>query len=205
MFKGILHLHITAVVLFMLLYIIKTILLLLNKTETLEKVKQKMRIPEMIISTLFLLTGIYLIMNIPNPTSVFMVVKLALVLASIPLAVIGFKKSNKILAVCSVLCIIIAYGMAEMSKKAATKPTVQLADANKNDGAVIYTSYCKSCHGDDGKLMLAGAKDLSISSIDVTEVYNQVKNGKGAMPAYESSLSEEQLNAVSAYVLTLRQ
>ncbi|MBP9069466.1 MAG: SirB2 family protein, partial [Bacteroidia bacterium] len=65
MYKGFLHTHILVVTLFLLLYVIKTILLLSNRTDLLQKFSKMFKIPEMIISTLFLITGIYLATQLP--------------------------------------------------------------------------------------------------------------------------------------------
>ncbi|MEO1448463.1 MAG: SirB2 family protein, partial [Bacteroidota bacterium] len=111
MYTGLLHTHRLVVILFLLLYVVKWVLLLANKKELLERINKATRVPEMIISTLFLLTGIGLAINIAQLTSMFWI-KLVLVLGSIPLAVIGFRKSNKILATLSILLIVGAYGLA---------------------------------------------------------------------------------------------
>ena len=113
---GIRHTHLLVVILFLLIYLIKTTLLLMNKQETLMKFSKMVKVPEMIVSTLFLVTGIYMLTQVPEIKSL-LIIKIAAVFLSIPLAVIGFKKQNKILAVASLLLIVGAYGLAEMSKK----------------------------------------------------------------------------------------
>ena len=65
MYKGILHSHYLVVVLFLLIYVIKTILLLSNKNDLLAKFSKKVKIAEIIISVLFLVTGIYLSTQLP--------------------------------------------------------------------------------------------------------------------------------------------
>ena len=54
-----LHTHYLMVVLFTLIYLIKTILLLSDRDELLEKFKKKTKIAEMIVSFGFLATGIF--------------------------------------------------------------------------------------------------------------------------------------------------
>ena len=58
---GIRHTHLLTVVLFLLIYLIKTFLLLTNKNEKLASFTKAVKVPEMIISALFLGTGIYLL------------------------------------------------------------------------------------------------------------------------------------------------
>src|ERR1700741_142838 len=119
MYKGFLHTHILVVTLFLLLYLVKTILLLSNRNDLLQKFSKMFRIPEMIISTLFLVTGIYLALQLPfgGKYDYLFWIKIAMVLASIPIAVVGFKKSNKILAALSLLLITGSYGLAEVYGK----------------------------------------------------------------------------------------
>lgn len=67
-------------------------------------------------------------------------------------------------------------------------------------GKLIYKQYCVLCHGVDGKLGLSGAKDLSISEIDMEERINQITNGKGMMTPYKDILTKEQIQSVAEYL-----
>ncbi len=107
--------HLVSVILFLLIYVIKTVLLLGNSKENLARFTKVLKVPEMIISVLFLGTGIYMITKVPV-ISTLLIIKLVCVAAAIPVAIIGFKKGNKVLAVFSLLLIISAYGLAEMHK-----------------------------------------------------------------------------------------
>ncbi|MGB3947064.1 MAG: SirB2 family protein [Bacteroidia bacterium] len=191
------HTHILSVVLFLVIYLIKTILLLTNKEEGLAKFTKIVKVPEMIISTLFLVTGVYMITQIPEIKSL-LIIKIVLVLASIPLAIIGFKKKNKALAVISLLLIIMAYGLAEMSKKQKSKAMENISQSNIN-GQELYNVSCASCHGADGKQGLMGASDLSVSALDINAKIDIIKNGKGAMAAFGGTLTDEQIRAVAEY------
>ncbi|MCE9540387.1 MAG: cytochrome c [Bacteroidetes bacterium] len=199
---GIRHTHLLSVILFLLIYLIKTVLLLSNKNEGLAKFTKAVKVPEMIVSTLFLATGIYLITQIPEIKSL-LIIKIVAVLISIPLAIIGFKKKNKVLAVFSLLLIIGAYGMAEMSKKQKSK-SMEALSANTLNGQELFNASCISCHGADGKLGLMEASDLSISTIDFAAKIEIIKNGKGAMTPFAEILSEEQIKAVAEYTESLK-
>ena len=72
------------------------------------------------------------------------------------------------------------------------------------DGKTLYKERCVSCHGVDGKLGFAGAKDLTQSCKSVQEIVNQVMNGKGAMTAYKNILTSEEIEAVSLYAASLQ-
>ena len=199
---GIRHTHLLVVILFLLIYLIKTTLLLMNKQETLMKFSKMVKVPEMIVSTLFLVTGIYMLTQVPEIKSL-LIIKIAAVFLSIPLAVIGFKKQNKILAVASLLLIVGAYGLAEMSKKQKSKSMDAISESTVN-GEELYNASCVSCHGADGKLALMGAKDLTKSAMDLNAKVEIIKNGKNAMSPFGAMLNDEQIKAVAEYTETLK-
>jgi len=201
MYTGMLHTHTLVVTLFLLHYAIKTALLLGNKTEQLAGYTRKTRIAEMGLSVLFLATGAFLVVKGPEVSTLLML-KLVAVFASIPLAVIGFKRQKKALAVVSFLLLVMAYGLAEMgSSKKVKKQEVASGSAV---GKGVYEAYCTRCHGADGKANLAGAKDLSISVLTLAETKTIVSQGKGLMPGHEAMISEAELDSVVAYAMTLR-
>ncbi len=208
MYKTLFLTHLISVNAFLLIYLIKTILLVANKEAGLTKFTKIVKVPEMIVSTLFLLTGIYMLTQIPV-INTFMIVKIIAIIVAIPLAVVGFKKKNKALAVISLVLIIAAYGLAEMSKKRGAKKQSPVENGAEKVGAIIdgesiYKANCISCHGADGKLGLMGSPDLSISTTDVASKTIAVKDGKGAMGSFSGSLTEEQINAVVMYTETLK-
>lgn len=215
--------HRITVSLFVLHYLIKTVILLLNKPETLKSYSRITKVPEMVISTLFLLTGVWLIAE-TGAVSTMQIVKFTMVILSIPIAIVGFKKNNKAMAVVSLLLLVGAYGLAEMNKmekkKAALKAVVEAtnevvtdpAAANYNSvkhGEYIYNNIsgvpCKTCHGTDGKSMIGGAKDLSVTALDKEGIKSAIKNGQnnGKMPAY-GSLKPAEYDALADFVLSLK-
>ncbi len=204
MYKSFFITHLVTVNLFLLIYLIKTVLLVANKEVSLVKFTKITKVPERIISVLFLISGVYMLTQIPE-IKTMMIIKIVAVLASIPLAVVGFKKRKKALAVISLLLIVAAYGLAEMSKKhpETVKDAVNEVKAVV-DGKDIYTANCTKCHGDDGKLGLMGSKDLTQSTMDVNARIDIIKNGKGAMSGFNGILSEEQVNAVAVFLETLK-
>ncbi len=199
---GIRHTHLLTVILFLLIYLIKTALLLLNKNEALANFTKKVKVPEMIISTLFLATGIYMITQVPEIKSL-LIIKIIAVLVSIPLAIIGFKKGNKALAVIALLLLITAYGLAEMSKKQKSK-SMETITETVVDGKAIYNASCITCHGEDGKLALMGAKDLTQTQMDLNAKIEIIKTGKNAMTPFAGMLNDEQIHAVAEYVESLK-
>lgn len=199
--------HLIAVNLFLLIYLVKTILLFSN-TAMLQKFVRATRVLEMIISTLFLVSGIWLLF-ILGAIKVLLIVKLVFVFASIPISVIGFRRQNKALALLSLLLIIGAYGLSEVAKNKPFMPAKVEVNGNADDAAKLgiktYIANCAMCHGKDGKKMYRDAKDLSASALDEASTEVMVREGsKGKMPAFTGVLSEEEIIAVSGYVQTLR-
>jgi mono/diheme cytochrome c family protein len=215
--------HKVAVIIFLLHYVIKTFLLLINKPEALKKYTAGTKVLEMIISVLFLFTGVWLVAE-TGDVSTMQLVKFTLVILSIPIAIIGFKKNNKAMAVTAVIFLFGAYGLAEMNKankkKAALKATVEATGDVVTDpaaarynavkhGEYVYNNIsgvpCKSCHGGDGKAMIGGAKDLSVTTLDKEGIKSAIKNGQngGKMPAY-GSLQPAEYDALADFVLSLK-
>ena len=210
MYTGLLHTHKLSVTLFLLLFVVKLVLLLMNRSEALEKFNKKLAIPERVVEVLFLLTGIGLLIMSAQVTTM-MLIKIGVVVASIPIAIIGFKKSNKLLATLAVVLIIAAYGLAEMNKVGVSDAPISsevITDLSNPEystvahGKAIFTRNCQLCHGEDGKLGLSGSKDLTVSTLSDAEVKNLIRDGKNAMPPYKDMLSETEINAVHAYVKT---
>ncbi len=85
---------------------------------------------------------------------------------------------------------------------AATAPneTLQL-------GRQVYEANCQACHGADGKGLVPGTPDFTdpawwsamLKSEGLEGLVAVVKNGRGAMPAFEGRLSDEEINAVLVY------
>ncbi len=112
--KGILHTHILLVALFSIHYIIKAILLLTD-TRRLAVYRKKTVIPESIIATLFVLTGVYMLMQLGTSwlkANGWFHLKLTLVLLSIPVGIIGYKRENKILGVAVTLIYVFVFWLA---------------------------------------------------------------------------------------------
>lgn len=73
-------------------------------------------------------------------------------------------------------------------------------------GKVLYAQYCTPCHGNDGRKGLGGAYDLTKSNLNATGRVYQITNGSLSkkMPAFKGQLTEQQIQAVADYSLTLK-
>jgi uncharacterized membrane protein SirB2 len=206
MYTGLKHLHLLMVILFVLSLVIKTVLLFVNK-DKFAAYKQKTKIPEMITTIVFLITGIIMIVLKDAKFSSFLWIKLSVILVAIPLAIVGFKKQNKILALIGTLLFVGIYGLAEMAKKRPYMDTnvdlTQISAGSIQHGEELYSKNCKICHGAEGDMGLGGASNLKISTLTDTEIVNVISNGRGNMAAYKQ-LNDQDLEALKNYLITLR-
>ena len=202
--------HKISVSLFLVIYLIKAILLLINKKEVLKNFSKRLKIPEMIISFLFLASGVYLLVKGGHP-EMYMMVKIVLVLASIPLAIIGIKKSNKIMLGLSVLILIYVYGIAETKSLTFSKhtPSGIIIDANDvnykivDHGRALYQQHCMRCHGMEGNKMRYESPDLTKSNLSKEERWEIIEKGKGMMPAFGSALDDNESKALDSFLNSL--
>ncbi|HXG59043.1 MAG TPA: cytochrome c [Thermoanaerobaculia bacterium] len=80
-----------------------------------------------------------------------------------------------------------------------------------SDGAALFKSKCAVCHGEDGSGNTKMGKTMKLRPLGSPEVQKQTDKelyawtaeGKGKMPAYKNKLSEEDINALVAFMRTL--
>jgi mono/diheme cytochrome c family protein len=148
----------------------------------------------------------------PAGVQPYILVKLALVIASIPLGVMGSKRNSVALTGLSLALLLGVMGLAyakpaflRTSTSAAIDPTK--ADpaeaASLKDGQALYEKYCILCHGADGAAGFQGAKNLAASTLTDAEISNLIRNGKGVMPP-NSDLTDPEVEKVKDYVKYLR-
>jgi cytochrome c6 len=94
----------------------------------------------------------------------------------------------------------------------ALTSTPTIVDASEADGAALYKAKCASCHGADGKGETAAGKAMKLRDLGSAEVQAQsdaeltaiTSKGKGKMPGYEKSIGADGVQAVVAYIRTLK-
>lgn len=84
-----------------------------------------------------------------------------------------------------------------------TTPTVEVPEGDAAAGKTVFASSCAACHtladaGADGNV----GPNLDETQPDAATVFDRVTNGKGNMPSFKDSLSEQQIADVTAYVST---
>ena len=81
------------------------------------------------------------------------------------------------------------------------------------DPRATYNAKCANCHGRDGRSKTARgrrthSRDLTDANWqnDVSDerLFNSIHNGRGKMPAFKKSLSENEIDALVAFVRGLR-
>lgn len=93
-------------------------------------------------------------------------------------------------------------------KGESTKATTDTKPAASIDAVALFNTHrCATCHGVDGKGKLKGAPDWSDPAfqkrVSDTTLVRVIKEGKPPlMPPYESTLKEEEIKALAAYVRT---
>jgi cytochrome c6 len=78
--------------------------------------------------------------------------------------------------------------------------------------ASAFRTKCAMCHGPDGAGSAVG-KSMNVPDLRSSVVQDKadaelaqfISNGKGGMPAFKSSLSDDQIQALATYVRSLHQ
>jgi len=87
-------------------------------------------------------------------------------------------------------------------------PTAAQAD----DAAATFKAKCSPCHGVDGSGNTPAGKAVKAQDLRVAEIQSKkdadlakiITDGKGKMPSFKSSLSEDQIKALIAHIRTLK-
>lgn len=86
-----------------------------------------------------------------------------------------------------------------------TTTTDETTDESVSAGREVFTDNCGSCHvlADAGTVGLVGP-DLDRASLEVEAVEQRVREGGDEMPAFEGTLSDEEIEQVSRYVVAVQ-
>jgi len=74
-------------------------------------------------------------------------------------------------------------------------------------GANVYNEHCVSCHGANGKGVIAGTPDFHPTNLMAKSDYQLkafVKTGAGIMPSYQGILKDREIMDVIAYIRTFK-
>ena len=115
----------------------------------------------------------------------------------------GWRRTRLVLIVSVALVVIASCGGA----KTRDQYSVRVTEDGPVDFALVKKLYdvkCALCHGSDGAQQFAGAKNLSESTLPKADVVLRITEGKGSMPPHKDVLTEEQIDAIADFVMTLR-
>ncbi len=81
----------------------------------------------------------------------------------------------------------------------------------QSSGEAVFQAHCQMCHGAKGipspgmaKMMgVPVATDPAVKKLTEAEMFAAVKNGKGKMMAFKTSLTDAQITAAVGYFRTL--
>ena len=85
--------------------------------------------------------------------------------------------------------------------------------SSARSAAELYTKYCASCHGKDGRAnslkgKLKHARDLTDPAwqdrVGDERLFNSIMNGKEKMPGFSKKMSEQEINTLISYVRSLK-
>ena len=203
---GILHLHVTIVILFFGFFMLKLVLLILGKNHTLNHIRNRFKIVDIILGSLMLLTGVFLL-TLKQNFEFYLVTKIVLMMLAIPLGIVGIKRGRVVLALGSIIIFVYIYGVAE-TRSAKFKRTYKVIEYDKSiteieQGKIIFNALCVECHGQDGKKSLFNAPDLTSSKLSEDEKRQVITNGRKVMPKYKNDLHEEEIEKLLKYIKAL--
>jgi mono/diheme cytochrome c family protein len=94
-------------------------------------------------------------------------------------------------------------GSAPPPTETTPTETTPVPEGDAAAGKVVFTTNCGSCHtlSDAGTSGTVGP-NLDDAQPDAARVVDRVTNGKGLMPPFAGSLTEQQIADVAAYVST---
>lgn len=80
---------------------------------------------------------------------------------------------------------------------------VSSLSGNASAGQSVYSANCASCHGADGRTGSANRNIVQAATGNSNGAIGTILLGDGAMPAFDGTLTDQQIADVVAYVKTL--
>ena len=108
---------------------------------------------------------------------------------------------------CAILIVLIAE-IVLFSASTAQARSAQGSAAAK----ATFQSKCAMCHGPDGggsevgkSMKVPDLRSPAVQKLPDAQLAEAISDGKGGMPPFKSSLSEDQIHALVTYIRSLRQ
>ena len=209
---------------FLLLYAYKIGLLLAGRADLLAHLRGRAPWLDGVLGAAVLATGGYLAIGYVGAWPWWLVVKIGIVLALLPLTLVALRRGQKGLAVATLLAFGYVYGVGytrsltlRPGPDARTSPTdprggrvlaprAVVLDSTQTGGFIskmLYRQNCIRCHGRNGDMCLYGARNLQQSTLSLDGRIALLTQGRGRMPAFYPRLLPEQIGAVARYSTTL--
>jgi len=111
------------------------------------------------------------------------------------------------------LCLFVIFAIAFVVSISSMGMTGEANQSSAQSAAELYTKYCASCHGKDGRAKtfkgkLNHARDLTNRAWqdDASDerLFNSIMNGKRKMPRFSQKLSEQEIETLVRYVRSLK-
>ncbi|MCS7152506.1 MAG: c-type cytochrome [Bacteroidia bacterium] len=161
----------------------------------------------MVLDTLLILTGAYLLFKAPGAFSPPYLLKYILTIGAIVAGVIGSRRGNRKLSIAAFFLLVYAYGLSLQrdfllrSEKEQVK-AIATQSVSIEGGKQLYQVLCLRCHGADGKAHYRKSPH-PMEHPDSNYQAHVIRHGKGIMPSHEY-LTDTQVKSLLAYLRTLR-
>ena len=117
------------------------------------------------------------------------------------------KAEHHVIFASTILLLLFVGLMLFVASIARANPVPDAAAAS-----ATFRSKCAMCHGADGagsdvgkSLNVPDLRSQAVQKLSDAELTQIISNGKGGMPAFKDSLSEDQTRSLVAHVRTLHQ
>lgn len=90
------------------------------------------------------------------------------------------------------------------SMAACTGHTEGTASLDIDKAAVLFEQKCSTCHGSDGRKMMYGAKDLSLSKLNPDQKQWVISQGNKVMPKFSNELTPSEIALLTRYTEKFR-
>ena len=204
--------HVLFIIVFTVTYLGTSIWILLAKAPTrMRKGRRVMKGTLLIFGIPSILSGGYILWLLPG-LDLYQVLKLAVLAAVFWLSYRPHRyKVNQILSVALlayILGISISKRILIFNRNGPNEEMSSsfLDDTEAFSGKSIYTLKCEPCHGDDGKLGVLAAADLSVSTLSLEDRKEVLSDGRilTVMRAFKHELTPGEIEAVASYIEELR-
>lgn len=166
---------------------------------------QRLKKIHMVLDSLLVLTGLYLLSKAPAAFATPYLVKYLLTLGAIGLAIVGSRRRNKRLSLAAFLLLAYVYGISlqrDLLLRSEEQRVAGIAtqQVSMKEGRILYETLCIRCHGADGQAKYRKSPALHpIQNPDTNYWAAVIRGGKGMMPAH-GYLTDAQVSSLIAYL-----